>query len=195
MGFGAAGQGGGRQTCTPCRERPPAWGAARAALRYDEQGKRIVLPLKYADRVQNARALAPHMLRAGAALVAAADWLVPVPLHRRRLLARRYNQAALLAQAVARLGGRPALLDGLQRVRITAPLGEKSPAERVAELAGAFAVRPSRRTQLADSRVLLVDDILTSGATAEACTRVLLAAGVLRVDVLAAARTPDPRSA
>ena len=193
VGFGAAGQGGGQRVCPRCRERPPSWGAARAALRYDEQGKRIVLPLKYADRVQNAQALAPHMLRAGAALVAAADWLVPVPLHRRRLLARRYNQAALLAQAVARLSGRPALLDGLQRVRVTAPLGEKSPAERAAELAGAFAVRASRQAQLVDSRVLLVDDILTSGATAEACTRVLLAAGVLRVDVLAAARTTDPR--
>ena len=166
---------------------------ARAALRYDEQTKRIVLPLKYADRVENARALAPHMLRAGAALVQAADWLVPVPLHRWRLLTRRYNQAALLAQAVSRLSGRPTVLDGLRRIRHTAPLGNKSPDDRAAELAGAFVVRASRLERLVDSRVLLVDDVLTSGATAEACTRALLAAGVTRVDVLAAARTADTR--
>ena len=193
VGFGTAGQGGQQGLCATCRERPPPWGAARAALRYDEQTKRMVLPLKYADRVENARALAPHMLRAGAALVQAADWLVPVPLHRWRLLTRRYNQAALLAQAVSRLSGRPAVLDGLRRIRHTAPMGSKSPEQRAAELVGAFTVRASRREQLVDSRVLLIDDVLTSGATAEACTRVLLAAGATRVDVLAAARTADAR--
>ena len=195
VGFGTAGQGGQQGLCANCRERPPPWGAARAALRYDEQTKRMVLPLKYADRVENARALAPHMLRAGAALVQAADWLVPVPLHRRRLLTRRYNQAALLAQAVSRLSGRPTVLDGLCRVRRTESLGTRSRHQRAAELAGAFAVRVSRLGKLVDSRVLLIDDVLTSGATAEACTRVLLAAGVARVDVLAAARAADPRFA
>jgi len=127
------------------------------------------------------------MARAGAALLRAADWLVPVPLHRSRLLSRRYNQSALLAQAVSRLSGRPTVLDGLRRTRATASLAQKSGVQRKAEVAGAFMVRPSRQTQLADARVLLIDDVLTSGATADACARALLAAGVARVDLLVAA--------
>jgi len=133
------------------------------------------------------------MARAGAALLREADLLVPVPLHRARLFRRRYNQAALLAKAVGRIAERPCLPDALVRVRATASLGEKSAAERAAEVAGAFAVRPSRAARLLDKRVLLVDDVVTSGATANVCAEVLLAAGVSSVDVLAAARVPDPR--
>jgi len=151
------------------------------------------MPFKYGDRIEVARALAPHMARAGADLLRAADLLVPVPLHRRRLLSRRYNQAALLAQALARLTGRPAVLDGLRRVRATASLGHKSGAQRRAEVAGAFQVRASRVAILTDARVLLVDDVLTSGATADACARALLDAGAARVDVLAAARGVSQR--
>jgi len=185
--FGSPAQGGVSGLCSECRVRPPAWTAARAALRYDDQTRRILLPFKYSDRIETARALAPHMARAGAALLRAADWLVPVPLHRGRLLSRRYNQSALLAQAVSRLSGRPTVLDGLRRTRATASLAQKSGVQRKAEVAGAFMVRPSRQTQLADARVLLIDDVLTSGATADACARALLAAGVARVDLLVAA--------
>lgn len=174
--------------CPTCLADPPPWGQARAALRYDEQSKRIILPLKYGDRVETARALAPMMLRAGSELVQAADWLVPVPLHRTRMIARRYNQAALLATAVARLSGRRALLDALRRVKATTPLAELSPVRRAEVMAGAIAVRTSRRVMLQDSRVLLVDDVLTSGSTARACVEALREAGVARVDVLAAAR-------
>ncbi len=174
--------------CLNCQAEPPPWDQARAALRYDAQTKRIILPFKYGDRVETARALAPLMVRAGAELLREADWLVPVPLHRRRMMSRRYNQAALLARAVSRLSGRPALLDGLRRIKATTPLAELSPARRAAEMADAVAVRASRRLMLQDSRVLLIDDVLTSGATARACVAVLKEAGVARVDVLAAAR-------
>ena len=177
--------------CGQCVARRPSWGEARAALTYDEQAQRMLLPLKYGDRVEVARALAPAMVRAGAALLARADLVVPVPLHRWRLLARRYNQAALLARAVARLGGRPAVLDALVRVRATVPLGPLSPKGRALAVDGAFEVAARRRAQLLDARVLLVDDVLTTGATAESCARALLDAGAGGVDVLAAARVPD----
>ncbi len=166
---------------------------ARAALRYDGHAKRLLLPFKHADRPELAAALAPMMARAGAALLARADLLVPVPLHRRRLFTRRYNQAALLARALSRQSGVPDVPDGLCRSRPTAALGELGASARAAAVAGVFAVRPTRAARLAGARVLLVDDVMTSGATAAACTEVLLAAGVLGVDVLVAARVPDPR--
>jgi ComF family protein len=191
--FATAMEGGPERICDACRADPPPWAHARGALRYDAQGRRAVLPLKYGDRPELARALAPHMLRAGHALLRAADLLVPVPLHRRRLIARRYNQAALLASALGRLAGRPVIADALERVRPTAPLAELSAAARAEELRDAIRVRPRRAAALAARRVLLVDDVLTSGATARACARALLAAGAEAVDVLVAARVPDPR--
>ncbi len=100
--FAYAAQGGDDQTCPVCREHPPLFARARAALRYDEQARRLILPLKHADRVELAAPLATMMARAGAALMHEADLLVPVPLHRWRLFRRRYNQAALLAAALAR---------------------------------------------------------------------------------------------
>jgi ComF family protein len=119
--------------------------------------------------------------------------LVPVPLHRSRLFHRRYNQAALLARAVGRIAGRPYVPDALLRLRATESLGEKSAEERATEVAGAFAIRRSRSSRMAGKNVLLVDDVMTSGATANACAMALLAAGVTSVDVLVAARVPDPR--
>jgi len=191
--FASAGQGGRDMTCPGCEATPPAWRQARAALRYDDQTRRIVMPFKYGDRVEIALALAHHMRRAGITLLREAEVLVPVPLHRRRLRTRRYNQSALLAAALARLAERPAVLDALQRIRVTAPLGEKSGREREAEVAGAFVLRPGREHRIAGRRVLLIDDVLTSGATANACARALLATGAAQVDVLVAARVPDRR--
>lgn len=192
--FEAAAKGGLDLLCTGCREDPPPWRQARGALRYDDQARRLILPFKHGDRLELRDMLARHMARAGAALLQRADLIVPVPLHRRRLLARRYNQAALLAQALSRISARPAVLDALRRTRPTPPLGGMGAAPRAAALAGAFAMRQRRRDLVADARVLLVDDVMTSGATAAACAKVLLGAGALDVDVLVAARVPDPRA-
>jgi ComF family protein len=191
--FASAAQGGPDRLCTACREAPPVFERARAALRYDAQSRRLLLPFKHADRTEIARTLVPQMARAGAMLLRQADVLVPVPLHRRRLFLRRYNQAAILAQGLARVSRKPTLPDALVRRRATASMGAKSAAERATEVADAFAVRGSRVVRLAGRRVLLIDDVMTSGATANACALALLAAGAAAVDVLVAARVPDPR--
>ncbi|MGH7108243.1 MAG: double zinc ribbon domain-containing protein [Acetobacteraceae bacterium] len=191
--FASDGWGGKTPLCAGCRAHPPLFRQARAAFLYDAAAARLILPLKYADRTDLAGVLALHMARAGAALFQAADLLVPVPLHRRRLFARRYNQAALLAHALARRSGLALLPDALIRTRPTAPLGALSAAARAAELAQAFAVRASRIRQVRGRHVLLIDDVLTSGATANACARALGSAGAATIDVLAAARVPDPR--
>jgi ComF family protein len=191
--FPNKGLGGPERLCPGCRAHPAPWEQARAALRYDGHAKRLLLPFKHADRPELAQALAPMMARAGAALLRRAELIVPVPLHRRRLFSRRYNQAALLVHALARLSRVPAVPDLLRRTRATVSLGELGATARAEAVAGAFAVRPHRAARLAGRRVLLVDDVMTSGATASACTEVLLAAGAAAVDVLVAARVPDPR--
>jgi ComF family protein len=133
------------------------------------------------------------MLRAARPLLQRAELLIPVPLHRHRLFQRKYNQAAILAFAVGRLAGRPVLPDALTRTRHTAPLEDKSPEERAREVAGSFGVRPSRLARIRARHVLLIDDVMTSGSTANACAAMLLEAGAVAVDVLLAARVPDPR--
>jgi ComF family protein len=186
------GPGAGR-LCQACSAEPPAFGQARAALRYDALSRRLILPFKYADRTDAAHGLALLMARAGGALLEQAELLVPVPLHVSRLRQRRYNQAALLAAALGRIAKRPALPDALIRNRATTALGPLDLVERRAELDGAIAVRAGLLSRIAGKRVLLIDDVMTSGSTAQACALALLAAGAAEVNVLTAARVPDPR--
>jgi ComF family protein len=186
-------QAGADGACPSCVGQPPVFQEARAALRYDEQSRRLILPLKHGDRMELAAILAPMMVRAGKPLLDRAEVLVPVPLHRRRLFQRKYNQAAILAFSIDRLAGRPVVPDVLNRTRRTDPLDDKSPEERAREVAGSFLVKLSRVARVAGRRVLLVDDVMTSGSTANACATALLAAGAAAVDVLVAARVPDPR--
>jgi ComF family protein len=193
--FSYAAQGGPERLCPGCRAMEPVYARARAAFRYDAPFQRVILPFKHADRTEFCAILAAHMARAGAALLREADLLVPVPLHRRRLFQRRYNQAALLARALSRSSGVAWLPDALRRVQATPPLGHKGAAERQAMVEGAFAVSRPRVPRIAGRRVLLIDDVMTSGATANACASVLISAGAATVNVLVAARVPDPRLA
>ena len=178
--------------CGACAARPPAYGRARAVCAYGERSRGPVIAFKHADRTDAAPGLARLMASAGAELLRDADLIVPVPLHRARLLARRYNQAALLALALGRIAGLPAVPDALVRSRRTRSQGGLSASARRRNVAGAFALRPSRRDAVAGRHVLLVDDVLTTGATAEACTRTLLAGGAADVDVLTVSRVVRP---
>jgi ComF family protein len=192
LAFATPGEAGPAGQCLGCMLRPPRFARARGALQYDDAARRLILPFKHGDRTELAPVLAAMMARAGAALLAEADALLPVPLHRQRLRKRRYNQAALLACGLARRARRPWLPDALMRHRETPPLGELSAAARLQAVADAFTVRPSRMPLVEGRRLLLVDDVMTSGATASACAAVLLAAGAAAVDVLVAARVPAP---
>jgi ComF family protein len=183
----AEGEGEGA-CCAACLADPPAFGRARAALAYDDESRGLVLAFKHADRTRSAPAFGAWMARAGAEVLAGADLLVPVPLHRWRLFARRYNQSALLALAVGRAAGVPVSADLLARRRPTRTQGGLTRAGRTRNVAGAFAVRPRRLDLVRGRRVVLVDDVLTTGATVEECARALLRAGAAAVDVLALAR-------
>lgn len=176
--------------CGACVVERPAYGQARAAFIYDDHSRPLVLKLKHGDRTDMAVHLAKWMQRAGREVLETADVLVPVPLHRWRLLMRAYNQSALLAHAVGKLAGKKVAADVLARTKSTPPQGGLSRAERRRNVAKAFGVR--RAADIENKRVVLIDDVLTSGATANACALTLMQAGAKAVDVLALARVPNP---
>ena len=167
---------------------PPAYARARAAVRYDEVARTMVQALKYGDRLDLAPTMGRWMARAGGELLSETDVIVPVPLHWRRLWARRCNQSALLAKIIA---GRPVGYHSLKRVKATPQQVGLSRAERALNVQGAFKVMPGGKAEIARRRVLLIDDVLTSGATVDVCTRALLRAGANSVDVLVFARVVE----
>ncbi|MBZ6077669.1 ComF family protein [Microvirga puerhi] len=167
---------------------PPVFGRARAVARYDGTASLLVHRLKYADRPELARAMGVMMARAGAELLREADALVPVPLHRWRLWRRRFNQAMALSDIVSRESDVPCDPFLLARVKRTRQQVGLTRAQRQENLQGAFRVPPEARARLKGRRVVLVDDVLTTGATANAAARALLRGGAATVDVIAFAR-------
>ena len=170
---------------------PPAYQRARAAVRYDDVAKVLVHALKYQDRSDLAPAMGRWMARAGTELLDGADILIPVPLHWRRSWSRRYNQSGALARIIARETGVPVGPDTLRRIRPTQQQVGLSRTERARNVQGAFKVAADRTSQIQGRRVVLIDDVLTSGATVDACARVLLSAKAAQVDVLVFARVVD----
>lgn len=161
----------------------------RSALRYDDDSGRMILSLKYGDRTDSVMSLARLMQRAGRELLAdPAVILVPVPLHRRRLRMRRFNQAALLAQALGQLSERSVLIQGLVRKRHTGSQQGKSLTARARNVQGAFAVRSDAAEAFRGRPAVLIDDVLTTGATLQACARTLKRAGAAPVSGLVLAR-------
>lgn len=170
--------------CSECLGSPPAFARARSAMAYDEASKRLVLSFKHGDRLHGVPAMALWMKQAGAALLTDAQVLVPVPLHWWRLFGRRYNQASLLALALGRETGKQVCVDALCRTRRTPSQGAMNRADRRKNVAGAIAVSLRRAGAVKGRRVLLIDDVLTTGATVDECARALLKVGALDVDVL-----------
>ncbi len=167
---------------------PPVFGRARAVAEYDGTASLLVHRLKYNDRLELARALGTMMTRAGAELLGEADVIVPVPLHRWRLWWRRFNQAMALAKVVSVESGVPCDPFLLSRVKRTRRQVGLTKAQRQENLQGAFRVLPEVKARLKGKRVLLIDDVLTTGSTANAASRALLRGGAASVDILAFAR-------
>lgn len=173
---------------------PPAYHRARAAVRYDDVARTLVHSLKYQDRTDLAPAMGRWMARAGRPLLTEADMLVPVPLHWRRAWRRRYNQSGALAKVIARQSGVTVNADVLRRVRATEQQIGLSRAQRAANVQGAFQVSADRQSEVQGRKIVLIDDVLTSGATLDACARALLRAKAAQVDALVFARVVESAS-
>ncbi len=179
----------GEGECGRCLAEPPPFERLRAAVAYGDVSRQVALRLKYSGRPGLAETLAHFMLRHLDAREGAGEpLLVPVPLHRWRIWRRGYNQAALIASALARRSGLPAELDLIRRIRATPPLKGLGRRERALAVRGAFRVPGESRSRLAGRRVVLVDDVYTSGATASACARALKRSGASSVEILCWAR-------
>ncbi|WP_373634909.1 double zinc ribbon domain-containing protein [Yoonia sp. SS1-5] len=183
------GDGGGESLqCDDCMTIARPWDKGRAALVYSGVGRRLVLRLKHGDRTELAQPAGQWMARAAAPLVRDNTIVVPVPLHWMRLVKRRYNQAGLLAHALGRQIDRPVCADALLRVTATAPLEGHRRDARFAALTGAISVHPKRASRLVGKSVLLVDDVMTSGATLAASAEAAYAAGAANVSIVTLAR-------
>lgn len=184
-------EGAEGSTCAPCRAHPPRHSGVSAAVLYNEPARQLVLRFKHGGRI----GLAKLMARSIAARLGNAPpdaILVPVPLHRVRLWLRGYNQAALLAHGIAGHTGHAVMVDALRRVRATPKLGGLGRAARARTLRGAIIANRGRLESLRGRDIILVDDVLTSGATTSACTRVLLDAGACSVRIACFARVGLP---
>ena len=186
---------GENTVCAGCYAAPNTFDCARSILYYDEASKRLILGFKHGDRLERAPAFIGWLERAGRALAEGADIVVPVPLHPSRLWRRRYNQSAILAQGIARRFNKIYDPTVLARLRKTPSQGSMPSAKaRRRNVAGAFAVTARGRKEIHGKRVLLVDDVYTTGATLNACAAALRRVGALRISALTLARVVRDRS-
>lgn len=178
--------------CDTCLRFPPPWQRGIAVLEYEGTGRRLVIALKRQDRLDIAPALATWMHRATAPVLAQTDIIAPVPLHPSRLARRKFNQSAELARPLSEMAGVDHIPDLLTRTRKTESQQGKDRIERQQNLKAAIAPTPRHRALIEGKRVLLVDDVLTTGATLSACTEACFAAGAENVNICVLARV-EPR--
>lgn len=179
----------GETQCATCIENPPLYDMGRAAMRYNDTSKKLILGFKHGDQMHATKCFTPWLKAAGEDLLNQTDMLVPVPLHRWRLLMRRYNQAALLVQALAFEAQKPYSLEALKRVKNTVSQGHMRVKDRRKNVKRAFMVpEDQRQAAVQGKRILLIDDVYTTGATVNECAKVLKKAGAAEVHVLTIAR-------
>lgn len=178
--------------CAACLKNPPVYDKARAALIYDDASRNIVLSFKHGDQTQSVPTFIPWLNNAGRDILARADYLVPVPLHRFRILRRRFNQSGLIATYLSQDAKIPTLLDGLKRVRATPIQGYLHAKERKKNVKNAFSVNPKHHDAIRNKHIVLIDDVYTTGATVSECTKVLLKGGAASVNILTLARVVKP---
>ncbi|MBL4667277.1 MAG: ComF family protein, partial [Sneathiella sp.] len=180
--------------CGNCIAAPPPFTRGISVFQYDDVSRHMVLTFKHADRTDRAPAFANWMSRAAADILKENVLIAPVPIHRRRLRARRYNQAALLAHYIATAAGHRMVPDLLNRARDTSSQGGKSPKARFKNVKGAFSLNQKWQDRIANEHVLLIDDVFTTGATLSECANCLLQNGARQVDVLTLCRVVRPAS-
>jgi ComF family protein len=174
--------------CVECVHEKPVYGRARAALVYDDMSRNIILKFKHADQTRAIHSFRPWLLQAGGELFNETDLIVPVPLHYKRLIKRRYNQAAIIARALSEDTTIPWCSKTLTRIRSTLSQGNLSARQRYKNVQSAFSVPVQHQESLRGKTVLLVDDVYTTGATVKACAKSLLSAGAADVNILCVAR-------
>jgi ComF family protein len=184
--------GEGKQLSAAAITKPPVYDRARAVARYSSTMRELIQSFKYHDRQEGVPLFGRWMSKAGAELLADADLIVPVPLYSWRLWSRRFNQSAMLAHEVGRLARVPVDCSALKRVRRTTSQVGLSPDQRRRNVAGAFRVPKAQASAIKGKKIVVIDDVITTGSTAEACARALRRAGATRVDVLALARAVEP---
>jgi ComF family protein len=170
---------------------PPRFDRARAVALHEGTAKELVARFKYGERLDLVRLMARMMTSAGAELLGEADLIIPVPMHRLRLFRRRYNQAALLANEIGRISGKPVALQALNRVKRTPQQVGLNRAQRRANLAGAFAMSPEGKLAVAGRHIVVIDDVRTTGSTLNACAHILRKAGATRIDALTFTLVPE----
>lgn len=183
-------KGAGETLCAGCLSDRPAYRCARAALVYNDASRDFILGFKHGDQMHSVIAMVPWLKQAGADILAETDLIVPVPLHRWRLLRRRYNQAAVIGRVLATATEKAFSPDALIRTRATPTQGHLKAKERAQNVKRAFTVHPGRN--VTGKKILLVDDVYTTGATVNECVKVLLKAGAAEVSVLTLARVVKP---
>ncbi len=175
--------------CAGCIQEEPHFSKARAVFLYDDASSKLITSFKYNDRIENRAPYARWMARAGAEMLHDADYIIPVPIHFGKLLLRKYNQAGLLALGVAKIAGRKVLVNALIRKKYTKKQAGLNRKIRFKNISGAFKVNPKYASILKDKKILLIDDVITTGATADECAKILRKAKVAKVEVLTLAKT------
>ena len=180
--------------CGGCSAGPPGWNRARSALLYNEASSRIILSLKRQGHRTGLSLMARYMIGRGGEMFDTADLILPVPLHYRRLVSRGFNQSGWLAGAISRETGVPVAHGLLKRIKASPRQGHLNPRQRRANVRGAFALTEKGRARIAGKRIVLIDDVYTTGATLESCTRAIRKAKPENVDIVTLARVVAPKN-